>query len=196
MVLEPDMELGDLAHGEREKLYAREGELFVEGGRVLLVSGQPVQPFRDDHIEVALGDEVSICLGRGGTAQGIACARAQVNGFLCRAEGSEKRRWQRPISRAPPAAPRCYNTVAAVARPSEAGGAGRPSAPGMALPDGCRSNARFAASASRLWSRVPVPVLSDSGLRMLAEVVAEMARFRGASFKKTPRATHSRVQRS
>jgi hypothetical protein len=35
-----------------------------------------------------------------------------------------------------------------------------------------------------VWSRVPVPVLSDSELRRVAEVAAEMARFRGAAFDK------------
>src|SRR5258708_20203413 len=51
--LEPDMELVDLALGQGEQLYPGKGQMLVERGDILLVTGETVERLGDDDFEGA-----------------------------------------------------------------------------------------------------------------------------------------------
>jgi hypothetical protein len=46
------MQLADLTLGQGQQLYAREGQVLVEGGDVFLVAGKAVQRLRQDQIQL------------------------------------------------------------------------------------------------------------------------------------------------
>src|SRR5690348_15720751 len=52
--LQAYMQLADLALGNRGEFHAREGELLVEGGYILLIAGEAVERLGDDDIELTL----------------------------------------------------------------------------------------------------------------------------------------------
>jgi hypothetical protein len=51
VALEPDVQVRDIAFGERHDVHAGEGEAIEEAGRVFLVAAEAVKPLGEDDVE-------------------------------------------------------------------------------------------------------------------------------------------------